>query len=676
MSSTSSLKTAPYGTWSSPITTDAIVEGADPVSDLIVDPLTQTLYHFETRPSEGGRGVLVETLAKKDVVGREWNVRTGVQEYGGGSAVVYGGIACFSNYTDARVYKVDTSARDSKPQAVTPDSNELHRFADFDVHPANPRFVAAVKEDHSNDPDGETPSKVITTLCIIDTQKGTTAPLVTGADFYNSPRFSPDGNRVAWVQWDFPDMPFDGSQLYVADVAVKDDVVSLNNTTYVAGEASKVPISYPVWFSNEELLFISDVSGYQNPWIYAAGKAHPVFSKPVDEEFGGPAWQMGVRPYAVVDQSGKRVVFNAFKDSRNILYLADLESGAEPVELESPYVAISTIAGLRQGNSTAQIAFSSPTIDQGSSIIICELAFSTSSTPVYTSLQPAERLRPSHFPTSIISKPQPITLRLDSPSHRALYVIYYPPTNPDYSGTSIAGEKPPCVINVHGGPTGVTKQGLDWRKQFFTSRGWGWLDVNYGGSTGFGRDYVDLLAGNWGVVDVEDCIAAVRLLAQDPYGLIDPARAVLRGGSAGGYTTLAALSIGSDLKAFAAGTSSFGLSDLVKFAQHTHKFESRYLDKLIGASVDKDEQLYRERSPLFYADNIVSPLLILQGDIDKVVPKEQAELIYDNIKKRGGVVEYTLYPGEGHGWRQKDHIKDALERELKFYEKQLNLQVL
>jgi dipeptidyl aminopeptidase/acylaminoacyl peptidase len=276
------------------------------------------------------------------------------------------------------------------------------------------------------------------------------------------------------------------------------------------------------------------------------------------------------------------------------------------------------------------------------------------------------------FPDGIVSRPQPLTLHFDG---EPVYVTFFAPTNPDYAGSSIEGERPPCVINIHGGPTGHTDHGLRWSVQYFTSRGWAWVDVNYGGSSGFGRRYVERLVGKWGVVDINDSIRSTRALAAAPYNLIDPKRAVIRGGSAGGFTVLAALSIvkDEDLRTFAAATSSFGVSDLKKLADFTHKFESQYLYKLVGGTTEEVPEIYKERSPIYSASRIVVPLLILQGDIDRVVPKEQSEEIYESIKSRGGIVEYKLYAEEGHGWRRDETMCDALEREIGFYEKILGL---
>ncbi|KAF9493029.1 alpha/beta-hydrolase [Pleurotus eryngii] len=658
---------APYGTWESPISADDIVQGSKPIAELLVDSITHTIYHVESRPAEDGRNVLVETETGRDLVGKEWNVRTGVHEYGGGAAIVYGNIAYFSHYVDGRVYSVDVKTDGATPEAVTPDSNNLHRFADFDVHPKISELVVAIMEDHTNDPTGEAPSQVVNTLCVIDTVVKSVSPLVSGADFYSNARFSPDGSRLVWLQWFHPDMPWEGSELRHADVAITEGKVSLTNTITIDGVPSKISVAFPSWVNNDTLLFTSDRSGYQNPHKYVGGQATPVFLEPIAQDFSQPAWTLGWSPHAPIDETGQNILCTAWKDGKTVIYLVDIQSRAPPQLVESSFVAIDIIRAV--STESHQAVFSSPKVDADNAIIRCTLPSSLDPKDAeFTVVAPAEGT-PVEFPDGIISIPQPLDI---GPQDALVHVVYYPPNNPAYSGSSIPDESPPCVVNVHGGPTALENQALNWKKQYFTSRGWAWLDVNYGGSSGYGREYIQRLAGNWGIVDTEDSIKAVDILSEAPYrNLLDAKRSAIRGGSAGGYTTLATLSISSNPAAFAAGTSSYGISDLAGLAESTHKFESQYMNKLVGASLEEDPQLYKDRSPLYHADKITSPLLILQGELDRVVPKEQAEQMRDTICANGGVVCYKLYEGEGHGWRLEETIKDALERELHFYEGQL-----
>ncbi|KAG9225461.1 hypothetical protein CCMSSC00406_0002964 [Pleurotus cornucopiae] len=662
--------TAPYGTWHSPVTADVILQGSKPIAELLVDPITNKIYHVESRPAEAGRNVLVETETGRELVGKEWNVRTGVHEYGGGSAIVYGGVAYFSYYGDGRVYTVDVGSEGATPEAVTPDSKSLHRFSDFNVHPKNSHFVVAVMEDHTDDPNGEAPSKVVNTLCIIDTTAKSVSALVSGADFYSNARFSPDGHRLIWVQWFHPDMPWDGSELRHADVVTLEGRVSLTNVVTIAGVPSQISVAFPSWISNDTLLFTSDQSGYQNLHKYANGETTPVFPKPIAQDFSQPAWVLGWSPYAPIDDIGANILCTAWKDGKNIIYLVDIKGGGPPKLIETPFVAIDVIRAVSTGKH--QAVFSSPRVDGDSAIIFCTLPSSLEPEDIkFTVVGPAQKKGSSGgFPDGIVSVPRPLSI---GPQDALVHVVYYPPTNPAYSGSSIPDELPPCAVSIHGGPTALEPQGLDWKKQYFTSRGWAWLDVNFGGSSGYGREYIQRLAGKCGFVDAEDSIKAVDILSKAPYNLLDATRTAIRGVSSGGYTVLVALSISSNPAAFAAGTSSYGISDIARLVRSSHKFESHYMTKLIGATLDENPQLYDDRSPIYHADKIVSPLLILQGEIDRVVPKEQAEQMRDTILKNGGVVEYRLYEGEGHGWRQDKNIKDALERELGFYESQFKL---
>ncbi|KAG6843655.1 hypothetical protein H0H87_001951 [Tephrocybe sp. NHM501043] len=370
-------------------------------------------------------------------------------------------------------------------------------------------------------------------------------------------------------------------------------------------------------------------------------------------------------PYAILDEEGTLAVFITTKDGRNGLSVVDLAGSSPPRPVDTPYVAISNIWS--RSRQAREVVFSGDKVDEDLSIV----SFSVDAATGAQKFSMIKAAAPPTFSNDYISVPQPMSFKAKNGD--SIHVVYYPPKNPNYSGSSIPGERPPCVLRAHGGPTTITLQSLSWKTQFFTSRGWGFLDVNYGGSSGYGRDYILRLAGKWGVVDAEDCIGAAQIISSEPYNLVDPERIVITGGSAGGYTVLAALASASVVTTFAAGTSSYGISDLVPLAAHTHKFEARYLEKLIGGTLEEIPEVYRDRSPLNHSDRILSPLLILQGEIDKVVPKEQSELIYESVKANGGVVEYKLYPGEGHGWRQEENIVDALERELGFYERVLQL---
>ncbi|KAJ7675444.1 alpha/beta-hydrolase [Mycena rosella] len=650
------MSTAPYGTWKSPITAQNIIQDSIKLTDVVVDALTDVVYHVESRPSESGRSVLVESHTGRDIVGQQWNVRTGVMEYGGAPAVVHGGVAYFSHFTDGRVYSVDVK-EGSEPQPATPESKIL-RFANFDVHPKHPHLLVSILEDHS---DKSSPTSVVNSLCIINTKSQSVSPLVAGADFYASPKFSPDGTRIVWQQWFLPDMPWQGAEIFAADVIVEADKLEIRNSSRIAGQKTTNSVSYPGWATATTILFTNDKSGYYNPWK-SEQEASPIFPQPFDQDFGEPAWGLGRSPYAVIDD-GKQVLFSAFQGGRSVLYAVDINDGTRHL-VENPYVGIQNMHPAGAG----KVVFIGERVDAPPEIVICTVRSDSS---VLFALISKPTAAPG-FPVGLISVAQPMTLKAGADGH-PVHILYYPPTNPDYSGTSIPGEKPPCVLYAHGGPTHFAGHALELMTQYYTSRGWAWLNVNFGGSSGYGRAYIERLAGQWGVVDIEDCIQAAKIISQAPYDLVDPRRLVIRGQSSGGFTALGAVSMGSDLTTFAAATSSYGISDLRLLMDDTHKFESGYGHGLLGGTSAEIPEVYKERSPVTHADSIVSPLLILQGDVDRVVPKEQAEAIFQSIKRRGGVVEYKLYPGEGHGWRKEENMIDALERELAFYETMLKL---
>ncbi|KAH6892786.1 alpha/beta-hydrolase [Coprinopsis sp. MPI-PUGE-AT-0042] len=689
------MASAPYGTWKSPISAEAITKNANSYEGVLVDAVTGLLYHLERRPSENGRTVLVATSTGKDVVPSSVNVRTGVQEYGGSPALVHDSVVYYSDYADGRVYKLkvdDKGGAVGEAEAITP-ADKPYRYANLALHPTHPSLMVSILEDHTND----TPSTVVTSLCLINTTTktllSTSLLSATFVDFYALPRFSPDGKKLAWMQWNHPDMPWNGAEIHIADVSLigsgSDVSLEVKNPKRIAGEKSKISACYPLWASPTLLLFTSDESGFVNPWVYDAAqdKSTPLFAKPINEDFAKPMWSLGESNFAFVDLEGgaQAVVFTAIREGRDVVYFGNLEGpnhvgGGHASLLENfPLVTTSSVraAGngkvvLLGGSGDEKTAIYQLSVRKNGDQFQGEL----SKVP----LPSAEADGGVKLPKEMVSPARPITLDLkeDGPLH----VVFYPPHNPDYSGSSVKDEKPPCVVNVHGGPTSYVSQALDWRKQYFTSRGWAWVDVNYRGSSGYGRDYISKLDANWGVVDIQDCISTVRHLSGAEWGLVDPKRCTIRGGSAGGYTTLASISLPEreeDRKVFSAAQSSYGICDLRKLAEFTHKFESRYLERLMIGSrdgkseeeVEKElEELYQKRSPIGFVENIEVPLLILQGADDKVVPREQADLIYAKLKEKGtSIVEYKVYEGEGHGWRKEENLRDSLIREREFYER-------
>jgi len=343
-----------------------------------------------------------------------------------------------------------------------------YRYACFELHPNYPDLLFSVLEDHTID----IPADVVTTLVIINTKTKAIYNLLSGSDFYALPKLSPNGKNLAWVQWYHPDMPWEGGEVHIGDVIFgAEGEVSITNDTHVGGVREKVGAGYPSWLDNETLIFTSDESGFVNPWKFSQGKASPLFSKPVSEDFGQSFWQLHYFPYAVIDKVEKLALFTALKDGRGVLYLVDLNGGAQPKAVNSPFVVIDNIRTVSVDRG--EIVFTGQKTNEKEEIIQCSLA----SLPnlQFTVLKAAAPVKVGevHLPSDIISEPQPITLEI-SPIGAPLHTVYYPPFNPKYTGSSIAGEKPPCIVNVHGGPTGFASQGLTWGKQYFTSRGWAW----------------------------------------------------------------------------------------------------------------------------------------------------------------------------------------------------------
>ncbi|KAG6330857.1 hypothetical protein ID866_8232, partial [Astraeus odoratus] len=647
----SEQKTAPYGRWESEITPDFLVQSSIPFDDVFVDPLNSTVYHIERRAADNGRYVIVNTKTDADVIPSPLSARTRVQGYGGAAAIAYDGAIYFSNYADNKVYRISNGAA---AVPVTPGMFFEMPYANFAVHPVQTHLLVCVVEDHTID----TPQTVITTLCVINTQLKEVFPLVVGADFYAAPVFNPSGTKIAWQEWYHPDMPWEGSSIYVADVIALQETVLVRNKKHVAGERLNISVSFPSFASDTRLIFTSDVSGFQNPFIYDThtATARPALPAPVNEDFGSPAWTLGNYPYAILG-FGARAAFVAFRDGRTILYVVDLVQTTPPIQQEFPF----TVADHVNLVDPLSFVFTASRSNAPGGVIRCDFQ-DLFVDPQYTVLKSSGSSASDY--DNYISPASPMTLYRDG---KPLYVIYYAPKNPNYSGPTDPNEKPPCIVNVHGGPTSMEPQVLSWFKIYFTSRGYAWLDVNYGGSSGYGREYIGRLASNWGIVDVRDCYDSPRMLASKDEPPIDGQRVAIRGGSAGGYTTLASLSIPTapDTRYFKAATSLYGISDLVALAQDTHKFELKYMIKLLGGSVDEILDVYKERSPLNYARNITVPLLVLQGAEDTVVPPAQAEKIVQEIKDTGGEdrVKYRKFEGEGHGWRLRETIMEAVQLE-------------
>jgi dipeptidyl aminopeptidase/acylaminoacyl peptidase len=622
---------APYGSWPSPITTDLVAsEGGVSFGYLDIDE--HGVYWTESRPRENGRSALVfrpHGGEPVDVVPPDFNVRTRVHEYGGGAWFRHGTVVFCSSFDDSRLYKID--APGSEPQPVTPEPPEPHafRYADGRVF-ADGRLIVCVRETHG---EGEPQNELV----VLPTD-GSAAPhvIASGRDFYAAPRPSPDGTALAWLAWDHPHMPFEGTDLCVGALA-GDGAVSQGRR--VAGSEQE-SIFQPEWGPDGLLYFVSDRTGWSNLYVERDGEVHALTSE--QAELGYPQWVFDLSRYAFLGDDRIACIFT--RSAVDGLEILDLESG-KLTSLDLPFSSYSSPA-LRSHGTRVVFPAASPT--QPSAVI--ELDAESGERQVLRSSTDMD------LDERYIAVAQAV--EFPGIGGQTSHGFYYAPTNPDYEAP--ADELPPLVVFVHGGPTAHVTTALDLEIQLFTSRGIAVIDLNYGGSTGYGREYRDRLRGTWGVVDVEDSAAAVRYLAER--GDVDPARVQITGGSAGGYTTLMALAVRNE---FASGASYFGVADLVTFHAETHKFESHYDDYLVGPWPEAIE-VYRERSPVTHADSISDPLLLLQGLDDKVVPPSQSEVIVEALKRRGIPYAYIAFEGEGHGFRKAENIKRAADAHLSF----------
>ncbi len=631
-------KTAPYGSWRSPITADLIVAGTVGVSQVALDG--DHVYWVEGRPAEKGRNVIVRRTSEgevEDVTPTGHNARTRVHEYGGASYVVADGTVFYSNFGDQRLY---SQRAGEEPKPLTPDGIDL-RYADAVVDGPGRRLIT-VREDHSDL--GRTGEAVNEIVCVsIDPELG--APeevLVTGSDFYSNPRLSPDGKRMCWLQWNHPNMPWDGCELWVAQVSD----AGLTHAKRVAGGIEE-SIFQPEFSPDGEVHYVSDASGWWNIYRLPGsgdrdgeeGAAEPLC--PMEAELATPAWVFGMRTYGF--SSAETIVCAYAERGSWTLASLDTRSGAlTPFDL--PYTDFSSV---RVGDGQAVFRAGSPT--KGAEIVRLDLA--SGETRVVS------RPSPIDIDEANLSVPEAVEFPTED-SHTA-HAFFYAPKNSAFSGSP--DEKPPLLVKIHGGPTGATNSTLSLGIQYWTSRGFAVADVNYGGSTGYGTEYRRRLNDKWGIVDVDDCVNVARYLADR--GDIDGDRLAIDGGSSGGFTTLAVLAF---RDTFHVGASYYGVTDLEALARDTHKFESRYLDGLI-APYPEQAEVWRERSPIHNVDKLDRPVILFQGMEDKIVPPSQAETMVAAVREKGLPVAYITYEGEQHGFRQAANIKRTLEGELYFY---------
>jgi dipeptidyl aminopeptidase/acylaminoacyl peptidase len=620
---------APYGSWRSPIGGDLVAAGGVSLGEIRV--AGEAVLWLEGRPLEGGRQVVCRQGpggVPEDVTPEGFNVRTRVHEYGGGAYAVHGSTVLFANFADQRLYRLDPGQR-PRPITPAPPTEAAHRYADATLTPDG-QLLVCVRERHEE-------GKVTNELVAMPSDGGA-APvvLVAGRDFYASPRWSPDGRRLAWLEWDHPNMPWDATDLKVAELGAG---AVVGPPTTVAGGPEE-SIFQPAWSPDGVLHFVSDRSGWWNLYRLAGAKVEAL--APMEEEVGSPQWVFGLSRYAFLP--GGRV---ALVHGRGPLQrLGVLAPDGTLTDLDLPFTSYSPPQLRTVGDRLACVAGSAT---RPAAVVVVD--------PASGAVEVLRRGREQAPDPGYLSVPRAI--RFPTSGGRTANALYYPPANRDFRGPD--GERPPLLVTSHGGPTAEVSSLLSMDYQFFTSRGFAVVDVDYGGSTGYGREYRRQLDGRWGIVDVDDCVAAARRLAEG--GEVDPRRLAIRGASAGGWTTLCALTFRDD---FSAGASYFGVADAEALARDTHKFESRYLDRLIGPWPEAVE-LYRQRSPIHFTDRLSCPVILLQGLEDAVVPPSQAEAMAAALDAKRIPYAYVAFPGEQHGFRRAEHIRRAVEAELYFY---------
>ena len=702
---TDPLPTVPYGSWPSPLTAGRLVEGAAGVSEIRADG--DDIWWNEQRPSEGGRYQLVRRTSggnRHDLfpawdpdpaAGAAWNARTAVMEYGGGAWAVRNRVAVFANWADQRLYRVDPGG---EPTPISPEPPVARGFRWSEPTWLDDRWLVCGRENHDPAVVAEHGEAMNELVAIPVDDSAVADPslvrvLVSGPDFVHSPALQ--GDQLAWLQWDHPRMPWDGTELVVATILRGDggQPVRIGTPCLVAGGPGESVVQ-PGFTARGDLVFCTDRTGWWNPWRVPAGelpsarerdatdhRARPeaginvdgrppgLYVEPaiadggIEAEIGGPLWVGGLRWWAEADD-GSLVTALTYDGTDG---LARIDGDGQLVELATPFTEVGQVVA---GPDGTVLVVAGTAVSEGAPYALnvngraeAELGDGDLASGVpgdRAATVSVDRLRPGRdlgFGTEWFSIPTHVSF--PSAGGRTAHALHYPPHNPEVAAPG--GERPPLVVMIHGGPTSVARSRLELAKQFWTTRGFAVVDVNYGGSTGYGRPYRDLLQGAWGVVDVEDAVAAARYLAAE--GLVDEERLAIRGGSAGGYTTLAALCF-HDL--FKAGASHYGVADLAALATDTHKFESRYLDGLVGPWPEA-EATYAERSPIHHTDGFSAPLIVLQGSEDEVVPPNQAEMIVAALAAKGVPHAYLLFEGEQHGFRQAANIVRALEAELWFY---------
>jgi dipeptidyl aminopeptidase/acylaminoacyl peptidase len=621
-----------HGSWPTPITSELVVAAAARLGEVRVDGAD--VWWSEARPSEGGRSVIVRRSPDgtvSDVLPAPWNARTRVHEYGGGAWTVSDGTLWFTEFSDQRLYRLGPDDAGPVPVTPEPDVHAGVRHADLRV---TSQGLLAVRETH---PAGGGPADVVNELVRIS-DDGATEVLVSGPDFVSDPRLAPDGVTLSWLQWNHPSMPWDSAQLVVR---------AADGTEHVLAGGDGESVVQPVWGEDLALWWFSDRTDF---WSLYRKRPHedPEVVIDVGGDIAGPQWVFGPSRFALLADG--RVAFAYGRGGADRLAVREADGSIR--ELDLPFSAYRYLAA--QGTAVVCVA-GSPTSEP----VVLRVDVDGGEPEI---LRPARDLGldPAWF-----SRPEHVTFPTD-PRDTGIdvaHALVYPPANPDATGDDL----PPLMVIVHGGPTAAATSVLNLDVQYWTSRGFVVADVDYRGSSGYGRRYRDALQGRWGLLDLDDVVACARFLADS--GRVDPARMTIRGGSAGGYTTLAALTMRAGT--FTAGASHFGVADLGALAAETHKFESRYLDGLVApydpVAGPSGKAVYDERSPINHVDALDTPLAVFQGDEDEVVPPDQAEAIVAALRAKHVPHAYLLFEGEQHGFRKAENIRAALDGELSFY---------
>ena len=610
---------APYGSWSSPISAQMLVSGAVGISELVPDG--SAIWWAESRPEEGGRVAIMHHEAGNsiEVTPPDANVRTLMHEYGGGAWWAADSILWYVDYSDQRLREMVIDAQDTPPVLLSkqPATSRAMRFADIRPTVCG-NWLICVCERHSSSR-GE-PENLICAVARDGSFKQ--LDIAIGADFYGSVCLSPDGKQIAWVQWDHPNMPWDTTTLMQATLISDVQDIRLDNICAVAGGHEEA-IVQPLFSPDNQLHFLSDRNDYWH--LFKQGQDAPVLE--VDGEIGYPPWVHGMARYG-------------FAEDGQII-AAYYKNGIDHLAQDAQGTAFNSIR-----LSGSRLAFTRASWTNETSVHYDgKLIRAARKLPLSDDYMPAPEVL--SFPTGTDDAPD------------TAHALFYAPANPEF--TAPEDEKPPLIVLAHGGPTSAARSQLSLAQRFWTSRGFAVVDVNYRGSSGYGRTYRKKLDSRWGIADVEDCVAVARFLAKR--GDVDSQRLIIRGGSAGGFTVLSALAMHDT---FTAGASLYGVADLEALAKDTHKFESRYLDSLIGRWPE-DAEVYKARSPINHLDGFNAPMIVLQGAQDAIVPPNQSRMIVDALDKRGLPVAYLEFPGEQHGFRQAKTIITATLSELAFY---------